>query len=110
MDSKQVLQAAQALLETQRRVIFMMCGLAGSGKTTLAQSLVSLGCQRLSIDEEIWERHGRYGIDYDASDYDRLQVAAEARLRIRLEQMMSVGTQAVIDFSFWSRSTRADYR
>ncbi|NMA75480.1 MAG: ATP-binding protein [Bacteroidales bacterium] len=42
----------------------MMCGVAGSGKTTFAQKLEKIGFSRLSIDEEIWSTNGRYGIDY----------------------------------------------
>ena len=40
-----------------------MCGVAGSGKTTYAQRLEAEGYVRLSIDEEIWQRFGRFGID-----------------------------------------------
>ncbi|WP_224773312.1 AAA family ATPase [Metabacillus idriensis] len=44
----------------------MMCGVAGSGKTTFAQQLEKKGFVRLSIDEEIWSSKGHYFIDYPA--------------------------------------------
>lgn len=45
-------------------VVVMMCGVAGSGKTTYAQQLEKEGYIRLSIDEELWSAYGRCGIDY----------------------------------------------
>ena len=39
-------------------------GLTGSGKTTFARTLESAGVVRLSVDEEVFNRHGRYGVDY----------------------------------------------
>ncbi|MBN8210007.1 AAA family ATPase [Bacillus sp. NTK071] len=40
----------------------MMCGIAGSGKTTFSQVLEQEGFVRLSVDEEIWATHGRFKI------------------------------------------------
>ncbi len=50
-------------------VVCMMCGVAGSGKTTVVQHLEARGMVRLSIDEEIWRRFGRYGLDYPPERY-----------------------------------------
>lgn len=36
-------------------LIIMMCGVAGSGKTTFSLELEKVGFVRLSIDEEIWK-------------------------------------------------------
>ena len=35
-------------------LVVLMCGIAGSGKTTLSQNLEKHGYVRLSIDEEVW--------------------------------------------------------
>lgn len=51
-------------------LVVMMCGVAGSGKTTFAQQLEEAGFIRLSIDEEIWAINGRYGIDYPTEKYE----------------------------------------
>ncbi|WGR56491.1 ATP-binding protein (plasmid) [Paracoccus versutus] len=88
----------------------MMCGIAGSGKTTFAQALEGMGCRRLSIDEEIWRTYGRFGVDYPEDEYPILQSSAEKILREQLVEMLRTGTKAVIDFSFWKSQTRADYR
>ena len=45
-------------------LVVMMCGVAGSGKTTFSQLLEKEGFVRLSIDEEIWATNGRWGIDF----------------------------------------------
>lgn len=89
--------------------VVLLCGVAGSGKTTHAQHLEAEGCTRLSIDEEVWTRFGRYGIDYDVGDYERLSEAAEDALRQRLLDLVGQGRDVVVDFSFWSRSSRDRY-
>ncbi|WP_245277946.1 AAA family ATPase [Rhizobium leguminosarum] len=84
----------------------MMCGISGSGKTTFAQELEKMGCERLSIDEEIWRANGRFGLDYAEHEYGELRDAAEERLRKQLIEMLRRGTKVVIDFSFWSAKAR----
>jgi hypothetical protein len=45
-------------------VVYLLCGLTGSGKTSYAKRLEAGGAVRLSVDEEVYARHGRYGVDY----------------------------------------------
>ena len=54
---------------TDRPIVYMLCGFVGSGKTTSSRALEAGGCTRLSIDELVFERRGRHGIDYDESEY-----------------------------------------
>lgn len=86
------------------RVIFM-CGPSGAGKSTYGRRLESDGMVRLSFDVEMWSRgistvplppHVRDEIDTD--------------LRARLLDLVAAGTDVVLDFSFWSRRMRDDYR
>jgi predicted kinase len=58
---------------------------------------------RLSFDVEIWER----GLSV-ASDEGRNEI--ETDLRARLLELVAAGRGVVLDFSFWSRRMRADYR
>jgi predicted kinase len=90
--------------------VCMLCGIAGAGKTTVAKLLESRGFVRLSIDEWIWANHGRFGMDYDAAVYPKLQVEAESQLRLLLIEMMRTRQAVVIDFSFWQRSRREAYK
>lgn len=91
-------------------VVVLMCGVAGSGKTTCARQLESAGYARLSIDEEVWARFGRYGIDYDPASYAEHSVTVEDTLRRRLVELIAEGRDVVVDFSFWERSTRDRYK
>jgi predicted kinase len=60
-----------------------MCGPAGSGNSTYARRLEQQGMVRLSFDGEAWER---------------------------LLALVAEGADVVLDFSFWSRRMREDYR
>ncbi|WP_237565557.1 AAA family ATPase [Ornithinimicrobium cavernae] len=86
------------------RVIFM-CGPAGSGKSTVARRLEREGLVRLSFDEEAWSRGIR-----TMPLPDRTRQDIEAHLRRRLTDLVAQGTDVVLDFSFWSRAMREDYR
>jgi predicted kinase len=84
------------------RVVFM-CGPAGSGKSTYARRLEQEGMVRLSIDVAVWKR----GL-LTASNEVRDEI--EGDLRARLLKLVAAGQDVVLDFSFWSRQMRADYR
>jgi predicted kinase len=91
-------------------LVVMMCGVAGSGKTTFAQQLEKEGFIRLSIDEEIWASNGRYGIDFPLEKYEEYKVDAEVKLRNQLINLILAKQHVVIDFSFWQRSRRNEYQ
>jgi predicted kinase len=90
--------------------VVLMCGVAGAGKTTFAKRLELTGYVRLSIDEEIWARFGRFGIDYDPVLYSDHLVTTEAILRERLVDLVRAGQNVVVDFSFWQRARRDEYK
>lgn len=91
-------------------LVVMMCGVAGSGKTTFAQQLEHRDFVRLSIDEEVWATNGRYGIDFPIEMYEKLKVEAELKLRNELVNLLSEKRNVVIDFSFWQRKRRNEYK
>lgn len=62
-------------------IVVMMCGVAGSGKTTFAKKLEKEGFVRLSIDEDIWATHGRFGVDYPEQNYESYKEESEIKLR-----------------------------
>ncbi|MCM0621935.1 AAA family ATPase [Nocardioides bruguierae] len=86
------------------RVIFM-CGPSGSGKSTYAKQLEDQGMVRLSFDVIMWER----GVSTVPLPQD-VRDEIEAELRTRLLELIRDGRDVVLDFSFWSRQMRADYR
>jgi dephospho-CoA kinase len=65
-------------------VVYLLCGLTGSGKTTYAKRLETRGAVRLSVDEEVFVRHGRYGVDYPMEEYFQRErpVVEEPRRRL----------------------------
>jgi len=93
-----------------RAHVVLMCGVAGSGKTTYAKRLEAQGYVRLSIDEELWSRFGRYGVDYDPNAYPRLSALAESTLRERLVSLIADSRDVVVDFSFWQRAARDEWK
>ncbi|HEX5114287.1 MAG TPA: ATP-binding protein [Pseudonocardiaceae bacterium] len=92
--------------------VVLMCGLPGSGKTTYAMELVRRGYVRLSIDEAVWERIGQRdaGVVLDAETFDRLKEEIRAEQRRELVELMRTGRDVVVDYSFWSRAARDDYK
>lgn len=82
-----------------------MCGPAGSGKTTHARGLESAGFVRLSIDDEAW----RLGLSQQPLP-EPVAARIEAQLTDRLLDLVRAGVDVVVDFSFWSRSKRLEYR
>lgn len=60
---------------------------------------------RLSYDQEAWNRGLR---DMPLSDEAHEQISAD--LRQRLIQLLERGQNVVLDFSFWSRSMREEWR
>ncbi|AYC30142.1 AAA family ATPase [Paenisporosarcina cavernae] len=103
----------EQLFQLQREtkpIVVMMCGVAGSGKTTFAKILEKKGFVRLSIDEEIWTTNGRWGIDFPMEKLVEYRASAEGKLRLQLIQLMKDKQHVVIDFSFWDRSRREDYK
>ena len=86
------------------RVIFM-CGPSGSGKTTYAHTLERQGMTRLSFDVEMWRR----GITA-VPPAPAVRAEIEGALRDRLLQLVADGADVVLDFSFWSRRMRDEWR
>lgn len=96
--------------DSDSSLVVLMCGIAGSGKTTFSQNLEKDGFVRLSIDEEVWSMNGRYGIDYPAEKYREYLDEAHIRLRNKLVKLIQDNKQVVVDSSFWQRSERDEFK
>ena len=86
------------------RVVFM-CGPAGSGKSTVARRMEADGFVRLSFDQEAWGRGIRH---MPLTDDAHREI--EIELRRRLVDLVEDGREVVLDFSFWSRAMREEWR
>ncbi len=91
-------------------LVHMLCGLPGSGKTVYAKRLEAEGCVRLSADELVQARHGRYDIDYPAHDYPRLYDRAVEELDRGLVELLEAGRSVALDYGLWERSNRDRYK
>ncbi|CUU61270.1 Predicted kinase [Parafrankia irregularis] len=90
--------------------VFLLCGLTGSGKTTYAKKLEIDGVKRLSVDERVYARHGRYGVDYPEDRYFELEQPVVFEVEAELIQLIEQGVPVVIDHGLWVRGERARYK
>jgi len=88
--------------------LHLMVGLPCSGKTTLAQKLEhELLALRLNLDE--W--HIRlFGQDAEEPEHDARHSLIEAQLWNIASRALELGTNVILDFGFWARQEREDYR
>lgn len=88
--------------------LHLMVGLPCSGKTTLAQKLErEQSALRLTTDE--W--HVRlFGQDAKEPEHDARHSLIEAMLWNIASRALELGTNVILDFGFWAREEREDYR
>jgi predicted kinase len=88
--------------------LHLMVGLPCSGKTTLARKLEhELPALRLTTDE--W--HIRlFGQDAEEAEHDARHSLIEAILWNIASRVLELGTNVILDFGFWAREEREDYR
>ena len=88
--------------------LHLMVGLPCSGKTTLAKKLeAELGVLRLTPDE--WHRK-LFGQDATHPDHDRRHGKIEELQWEVAACALGVGLSVILDFGFWARIERDDYR
>ena len=88
--------------------LHLMVGLPCSGKSTLAQTLEhELPALRLTVDE--W--HIRlFGQDAEEPEHDARHSLIEALLWNIASRALELGTNVILDFGFWAREEREEYR
>lgn len=87
-----------------------LIGITGSGKTTLATALAARGMVRLSVDEEVHRRHGRYGIDYPEHEYGERERPVVEEVLAELVDHLRDGRDVVLDHGLWLRREREELR
>ncbi|HMN59717.1 MAG TPA: AAA family ATPase [Anaerolinea sp.] len=88
--------------------LHLMVGLPCSGKTTLAKKLeYERSALRLTPDE--WQI-GLFGQDATAPEHDARHSFIEAMLWNIASRALELGTNVILDYGFWAREEREDYR
>ncbi|MEU6312237.1 ATP-binding protein [Streptomyces sp. NPDC047014] len=92
-------------------MVFLLVGLTGSGKTTYStRRLESAGAVRLSVDEVVHKRHGRYGVDYPEPTYFEKEAPIVAELQEQLVRLVAEGRDVVWDHGLWPRKHRDEMK
>jgi predicted kinase len=87
--------------------LFLICGLPGAGKTTLARQLErDTPALRLCPDEWLTTLYGPTRSD----TLDALRGPVEALQRDLAGQVLKLGLNVVLENGFWSRAERDEYR
>jgi predicted kinase len=88
--------------------LFLICGLPGAGKTTLAKQLeVSRSALRLSPDEWI----ARLLEDpADTVELDRLRDSVESLQWTVAQKALSLGVSVILENGFWARQERTMFQ
>ena len=88
--------------------LHLICGLPCAGKTTLARQLEdTLPALRLTPDE--WHLP-LYGQDAEEEAHDARHSLIEAMLWGVASRVLALGVNVILDFGFWAKSERDDYR
>ncbi|MFH8566985.1 AAA family ATPase [Streptomyces sp. NPDC017993] len=88
----------------------LMAGLPGSGKTTLSRALTARGFARLCPDEEMYRRHGVYGVDFPRGTFPTLERPVLDDVAIELREQLKAGRDVVVDHGFWTPDDRARWQ
>ncbi|WP_405569367.1 AAA family ATPase [Streptomyces sp. NBC_01167] len=88
----------------------LMAGLPGSGKTTLSRALTARGFVRLCPDEEMYRRHGVYGVDFPRGTFPALERPVLEEAAGELSKQLKAGLDVVVDHGFWTPKDRNKWR
>ncbi|MBC8134411.1 MAG: ATP-binding protein [Fibrella sp.] len=88
--------------------LYLVCGMAGSGKTTLAKQLeITHPAFRLSPDEWI---KAVIKDETDKSELDRLRDPVERLQWETAQSLLRLGVSVILENGFWSKEERIAYR
>ena len=92
------------------QIVYILCGLPGSGKSTYAQKFVNKGLIKLSPDEEVYRQYGRAGVDYPQQEYVERYKEILAKLEERIPELLMQKRSFVLDYGYWRRAHREKHK
>ncbi len=88
--------------------LYLMVGLPCSGKTTLAKQFEQ-EWSALRLTPDPWQI-GLFGQDANEPEHDARHSFIEAMLWKIASRALELGTNVILDYGFWAREEREDYR
>ncbi len=88
--------------------LYLLCGLPGSGKSFWAKNEErKYGITRISHDEEFFQKYGNNDVGYKHDEYSEiLKIQLLKKVKILLNENQDV----VLDYGFWNKKDRAEYK
>ncbi len=90
-----------------RPIIYLLCGLPGSGKTTYAKQLEKENTVRLSLDEELFALFGR---EFSLEQYSEFEKQIKGKLLERTISLIKDGKSVILDWGFWKKNEREEVK
>jgi predicted kinase len=92
-------------------IVYLLCGLPGSGKTTYAKNIVNeQGALSLSIDDEMINRYGVAGRDYPIEKRNEYKASVMKIIKSEIVKNIKNGQSVVLDFAVWKKRDREYFR
>ncbi len=110
MFSKEVIREAVRIHENTNCQIVILCGISGSGKTSLAKLLESYGWVNISLDKLIWDRYGSAFHLLPFEEQKILTLNSEDQLNSRILTELKKGNRVVVDSCLCKRLKRDQIR
>lgn len=85
-------------------VVYVLCGLPGSGKTTYALCLQKNNeVELLSLDRQLI---ADYGKDFSPEKYHEFEMNTKSKLIDKAEKLLNKGISICFDWGFWKKQER----